>query len=237
MGRRSQSRAGDGRARARTTPGPGYQVHRRTGAVNGRLAYPPPMLSPIPWLLVAALTAALAACASQAFDPSGPCDSDGRLPGAYPELEARVPGSFHGRAPDQLDSGRSCTQAALGPLAERGVDELRYAGGVWSTGAQSGVTLAVFSAPGLEPADMLAFYVAGTRSSRRIERVSSGEYTRNGLAMLRLDALNDGSDQSIVIWGDGDVVRVVLVADSLGELSGRADHERTVEDAVDGSTG
>lgn len=188
-------------------------------------------------LLFAALAAAALACTSPAFDPTGPCTADGRMPGAYPELEAQVPGSFRGRGPDQLDSGRSCTPAALGPLVERGIDELRYAGGLWSTGSQSGVTLAVFSASGLEPADMLAFYEAGTESSRRIERVETQEYERLGQTYLRLDALNDASDQSIVIWADGDLVRVVLVADSLAELSGRVDHERTVEEAVDAASG
>lgn len=192
----------------------------------------------IPRLVLLALAAmVLSACASQTFDPTGPCNGDGRTPGAYPDLEAQVPDSFRGRLPDQLDSGRNCTPAALGPLAERGIEELRFAGGLWQTGAQSGVTLAVFSAGGLQPADMLAFYEAGTRSSRRIERVETGEYQRGGRSFLRLDALNDASDQSIVIWADGDLVRVALVADSLSEVGSSDAHERNVEEAIDATGG
>jgi hypothetical protein len=166
------------------------------------------------------------------FDPSGPCGSDGRVPGAYPELEALVPASFHGRGPDQLDSGRSCSAAALGPLVQRGVVELRYAGGLWRTGSESGVTLAVFRATGLDAQAMLEFYRSGAGASRRIERVSTSEVRRGNRVLLRLDALNDASDQSILVWEDTDVVRAVLVADSVSQVSSRADHERRVLEAL-----
>jgi hypothetical protein len=187
--------------------------------------------------LGAALLATVLGCAGQAFDPAGPCVTDGRAPGAYPDLEAAIPDAFEGRGPDELDSGRSCTPTGLGTLAQRGIAELRYAGGLWRTGGQSGVTLAVFSADGLEPQDMLAFYEAGTSASRRIERVTSGEYRRGGRSMLRLDALVDGSDQTIVVWADAGLVRVALVADSLTELDQPADHELRVEQAVDAHRG
>jgi hypothetical protein len=182
-------------------------------------------------ILLVAVAVALVACGTT-FDPSGPCTQDGRVAGAYPELEALVPASFQGRGPDQLDSGRSCTRGALGPLADRGIEELRFAGGLWRTGSQSGITLAVFRATGLEAEAMLEFYRSGAGGSRRIERLTTGEVRRGSRVLLRLDALNDASDQSILVWQDGDLVRAVLVADSVSEVSSKADHERRVTEAL-----
>lgn len=184
-------------------------------------------------VLFAALAIAAVACGSQSFDPTGPCDTDGRMAGAYPDLEALVPDTFRGRPPDQLDSGRTCTDAGLGPLGQRGVEELRYAGATWSTGSQSGVTLAVFRGDGVDAAAMLEFYLAGTRSTRRIQRLDSGPVTRDGRQLQRLDALNDASDQTVVTWDDGELVRVALIADSVAALTSAADHERTVEEALE----
>src|SRR4029079_10116368 len=89
---------------------------RRSGAPARRLA-----------ALLAAAAAVLVGCAS--FDPAGPCNADGKVPGAYPDLEAVVPKSFQARPPAELDSGRTCTSSGLGSLATHGVKELRFAGG------------------------------------------------------------------------------------------------------------
>src|SRR5688572_5422476 len=55
-------------------------------------------------LLVAALLAVACSATSGAasFDPSGPCTTDGRGPGAYPELEALVPQRFLEATPKPL---------------------------------------------------------------------------------------------------------------------------------------
>jgi urease accessory protein UreE len=62
--------------------------------------------------------------------------------------------------------------------------------------------------------------------------VSTSEVRRGNRVLLRLDALNDASDQSILVWEDTDVVRAVLVADSVSQVSSRADHERRVLEAL-----
>ena len=89
-------------------------------------------------LLVAVLlVSVLAACASggaASFDPSGPCTTDGQREGAYPDLESALPASFDGAAPQSRDSGRNCTETALGTLAAHGIDELHFAGALWPTG-------------------------------------------------------------------------------------------------------
>ena len=120
--------------------------------------------------LLAGLAVALAvvACGREtpvaSFDPTSPCETDGRFAGAYPDLEALLPTAFEGKAPDTVDSGRSCTDGALGPLAAAGVEGLRFAGATWALGGTSGATVAVFEGDGLDAAKLLAFYEDGARA-------------------------------------------------------------------------
>lgn len=170
--------------------------------------------------LTVAVVLALAACAPSAtvasFDPAAPCPAEGQQPGAFPELEAMLPADVDGTAPDKVDSGRSCTAANLGALADEGVDELRFAGATWRTGGTSGLTIAVFQADGLAPEQMLAFYERGAREARRTDRYVRSETLVGGERAQRLDVLGtDGTGQTVVTWqvpGE-DVVRVLLAAD------------------------
>ena len=74
--------------------------------------------------LALVLALVLAACGTAtpvaSFDPASACTTDGRMPGAYPELEALLPAAYEGKAPATVDSGRNCTPAALGTLRRRG---------------------------------------------------------------------------------------------------------------------
>lgn len=170
-------------------------------------------------LAVAALAGLLAACggsAVQAFDPAAPCPAEGQMPGAYPDLEALVPREYEGRAPDSLDSGRLCTPETLGTLAGAGITELRFAGGTWRTGGTGGLTLAVFTADGLDPATMLEFYAAPAEEARRTERFQESDTTVGDVPAKRLDVLgSDGTGQTVVIWQEAEdgPVRVLLAAD------------------------
>ena len=176
-------------------------------------------------------------CGQGSFDPTGPCNADGRAAGAYPELEALVPGEFRGRAPDRLDSGRNCTTTALATLALHEVSELRFAGGIWDLGSSSGVTLAVFEAPreapGLEAAWMAEFFEAGARTARRVESVDVRSIVLpDGAAASRIDALNGESYQTVVVWPDGERVRAALVASFIREVSTKEAHEAVVTEAI-----
>src|SRR4051794_27240056 len=104
------------------------------------MSHPFPARSVVPRLIAGAgalvLALALASCASTvtpvaSFDPSSACTADGRMPGAYPDLEALLPRTYAGNAPATVDSGRSCTKEALATLADAGIDGVRFAGATW----------------------------------------------------------------------------------------------------------
>ncbi len=170
-----------------------------------------------------ALTVSLAACGPATpvatFDPASACDSDGRFAGAYPELEALLPTTFEGTAPDTVDSGRNCTDPALGTLSETGVDGVRFAGATWALGGTTGLTVAVFEGDGLDAANLLAFYEDGARSARRTEKLQVSDTTVGGAEAKRLDVLgSDGTGQTIVTWPADAPGRVnVLLAADLGD--------------------
>ncbi len=167
------------------------------------------------------------------FAPDGPCRVDGRAPGAYPELEALVPSRFDGRPPDRLDSGRNCSRENLAGLAATGITELRFAGGLWATGAESGVTLAVFTAPGLTVEALGAWYEAGARSARKTSIIVVGRPRLGGGAAYRIDLENGGQLQTIVVLPSAaDVVRVVLVGSAARDVRTPDAHAAIVERAI-----
>lgn len=187
--------------------------------------------------LTGLLALVLAACGGQAFDPTGPCTTDGSAKGAYPELEAAVPTAFRGAPPSALDSGRACTPAGLGTLATHGVDELRFAGATWEVGSDSGVSLAVFTdpnGPALEPTWLAEFYETGARAGKKVESVTTAEYAVTAqISGRRIDVLNGESYQSIVVWERNGQVAVALVANFIREIQTRERHDEVVRTAVD----
>ncbi|HET7031445.1 MAG TPA: hypothetical protein VFI34_13105 [Candidatus Limnocylindrales bacterium] len=199
----------------------------------------PRLRSGVPRRLVAAAIGAmllLAACGSD-FDPSGPCTSDGKVAGAYPEMEALVPKAYNGVSPAELDSGRTCTADGLGSLAGHGIKELRFAGGTWTTGTQSGLTLATFTSvgggPDLDPAWLSEFYETTARSAKNIQSIETSEPALgDGATAHRLDVLNDESYQTVIVWRQGGRVVAVLVGDFIREVQSKDAHEKIVQAAV-----
>jgi hypothetical protein len=174
------------------------------------------------------------ACAGARFDPSGPCATDGRAPGAYPELERLVPATFDTAAPTVLDSGRNCSAAALGSLASHQVGELRFAGGQWHLGDRSGVTMAVLSSPtGLEAGWVGEFYETSARLANHTENVSAGTTRIGGVDAFRVETLNDQTSfQTVVTWAGAAAIDVVIVASDVNEVGSRAAHDAIVARAV-----
>lgn len=172
--------------------------------------------------------------AAPSFNPAGPCTSDGRRAGAYPDLERLVPTTFEGRPPARLDSGRNCSATNLGTLASHGLTEVRFAGGLWETGKRSGVTLAVFRAPGLSTAWLFEFYQASAQVATLTDAIVASNVAVGGVAGRRLDTLNDESFQTVIVWPStaAGTQDVVIVASDIREVGTRAAHEATVGKAI-----
>ena len=171
-------------------------------------------------LIAALLVAACGAATPVAsFDPASACTTDGRYPGAYPDLEALLPTTYEDKAPATVDSGRNCTPMALGILADSGVKGVRFAGATWPLGGTTGLTVAVFEGEGLDASNLLAFYEDGARKARRTEKLQVSDTTVGGAPAKRLDVLgSDGTGQTIVTWPGAEAGRVnVLLAADLGD--------------------
>ena len=167
-------------------------------------------------LVLLALIVGLVACTSAAssFDPTGTCTADGSAPGAYPDLEARIPKTYRGEPPESLDSGRNCSKEALGTLASTN-KEVRHAGGTWTFGAERALVLAVFSAPGLDAEQIREFYTTSARDTARVEILAEGRATIVGREAFRLDAKRVELLQTVIVWpsAEPDVVNVVVTTD------------------------
>ena len=167
-------------------------------------------------LVLGLLALGFAACSgpSASFDPDGPCTADWRAPGSYPDLEAQIPTAYRGEPPDVLDSGRNCSDEALGTLATA-FEEVRFAGGTWTFGAERGLVLAVFTAPGLTAEQVGEFYAASARDAPRVEILGESQLTIAGRPAFRMDARRVERLQTVVVWpaADPDVVNVVVTND------------------------
>lgn len=163
-------------------------------------------------IAIAGITAGCSGRTVPSFDPSGPCSSDGSAPGAYPDLEARIPATLLGAGPGRLDSGRHCTAAELGSLAAAGFTEIRFAGGTWSFGAERAAALAVFTAPGLTADDMAEFYLAGATAAARTTLLAGTAVTLAGRPGRRLDTETSSRLQTVEVWPATvpDTVNVVI---------------------------
>jgi hypothetical protein len=172
-------------------------------------------------IAIAAVTILAAACASAAStpvpDPSGPCGGADvqRAPGFYPDLERVVPTTLAGIAASTRDSGRYCSAKTLGPLMEAGHEEVHFAGATFPDTTQSGLSLVVYSAPGLTAEQVAAAFRAGSGTARRIELISDAPREVAGREGRRIELINGDARQVIVVWpaNEPDQVRIVIGAD------------------------
>jgi hypothetical protein len=185
-------------------------------------------------ILAAALVSGCGA-AGPTFSASGPCLVDGQMPGAFPQLEALVPRDISGRPATSINSGRNCTAEALGSLTSHGVTEIDYAGSSWDEGGGNAVSIAVLEEPAakLPVAWAEEFYQDGAELSTKTANIETSRPTYPGAGtVFRLDTLNDLSFQSIVVWPDGNLIRVVLVATEVSPSASKSVHDDRVTEAV-----
>lgn len=185
--------------------------------------------------LLTALSLLIGACGAASSPAPGTC-VDTRAPGINRALEGRLPARLGDAPPTTVDSGANCSAAALATLQAHGVTELDFAGATWDAGNGVATSIAVLALPAsstLPVAWVEEFYEAGARSGKKTDNIEVGRPTFQGVgAVYRLDALNDLSFQSVLVWPDGPVVRVVIVASPVNPSASRAEHDSRVEAAV-----
>jgi hypothetical protein len=177
-------------------------------------------------LAVLLLAAGCAASAGASFDPTGACSGDGKVAGAYPDIEALVPKTYRGAPPETLDSGRNCTPSGLGPLASLGIDEVRFAGGTWTFGGDRAVVLAVFRATDLDANALATFFTPTAQTAARTKINGESTPTIAGRPGYRIDTTTSETDQSAIIWPatEPGLVNVVISSDL---------PEARIQDAID----
>jgi hypothetical protein len=153
--------------------------------------------------------------ASASFDVAAGCPVEGRVAGAYPDLERRIPTNYEGRGPDTLDSGRHCDPDSLGSLAKAGFDEVRFAGGTWDFGGERAAALVVFQAPGLTADQVADFYGSSAQTASRTTITGVTTPDIAGRSGHRIDTMTGDRVQSVVVWPSGqpDIVNVVITND------------------------
>jgi len=163
------------------------------------------------------LVAACSGGGDTSFDPAAPCDpAAGELmPGAYPELEARIPMLIEGDMAASRVSGRFCSKETLGSVYDAGVTEVRFGGGIWEVGERGGIQLGAFEGDGLTPELYAEEFRRAADASRRTEAVRATTLQVDGRPAWRIDVVNGNSRQAIVVWGsaDGEVTQSVIAAD------------------------
>ena len=185
--------------------------------------------------LLVALAALTAGCRASSSPVPGAC-VDVRAPGTNRALEGRLPVRLGDVAPTTVDSGANCSADALTTLRAHGVTELDFAGATWDTGGGVATSIAVLALPAAAPLPVAwveEFYEVGARAGKKTDNVTVSRPTFPGAGTVyRLDALNDLSFQSVLVWADAPVVRVVIVASPVNPSASRAEHDSRVEAAV-----
>jgi hypothetical protein len=191
-------------------------------------------------ILVGALIGVVGGCAASSTPAAGAC-VDARAPGANPALEQLLPSRLGDVAPTSVDSGTNCSADALTTLKGHGVTELDFAGATWDAGSGVATSIAVLALPAhaaLPVAWVEEFYETGARAGKKTDNVAAARPTFPDVgSVYRLDALNDLSFQTVVVWPDGPIVRVVIVASPVNPSASRAEHDSRVEAAVQAAAG
>ena len=165
------------------------------------------------FVLCLAIGAGVGACAGEPFPATSACPEEPREAGRLPDLEALLPTELSAQPATTIDSGWNCLSTTLGTYATHGVMRLEFAGATWDAGNGDGAVAAVFRTaatdPRLETPWVEEFYEQGARASRGVENVETSRPQLDGAGdAWRLDALNNLSLQTIIVWPHADHVHV-----------------------------
>ena len=146
-------------------------------------------------------------------------------------------------APTSVDSGVSCTTESLGYYATQGIGELQFAGATWDYGNGDATVAAILYArpvgqPALQVGWVEEFYTQGALKGRSIDNIDVDRPEMRGAGtVFRLEAINNLSLQTVVVWPVGEHVKVVIVATTVEPGADRAAHDQRVEIAVEVAAG
>jgi hypothetical protein len=140
--------------------------------------------------------------AAPSLDPSAPCGGaeEQRMAGFHPDLEALLPTTIDGVALRQLESGRYCSERALGLLAAAGFTEVDFAGATWSDDDETGLAIAVYRAPGLTLDAVADSFARGADDARSVNQVHATPLEIEGRPAVRIDAIMRETPQSVYLW-------------------------------------
>lgn len=135
-------------------------------------------------------------------------------PGFDRSLEALIPGRLEGGPPARLDSGEHCTPSTLGTLASHGLTRVSFAGGLWDLAPQTGITLVVYRAAGLDADWIAEFYEVGARTGIHLTNLVVTHPTIDSRPGTRLDYRDSDEPGAILVWPapQPGTVRVILAA-------------------------
>ena len=96
-----------------------------------------------------------------------------------------------------------------------GSDEVRFAGGTWTFGAERAAVLAVFTAPGLTASDLADLYLESADTANRTKITNASQPTIEGRSGRRLDTTTGSRYQTVVVWpaATPDTVNVIITND------------------------
>ena len=140
------------------------------------------------------------------FDPTGPCTADGRVPGAYPALEAQVPKALgraarrHARLRPELhlDGARDA--------GGHGVDESASPAGLVAPWAKAGVDPGGLQRRRASRPEWLGEWYEAERAGRARTRrqITPTRPKVAGQQGYRLDTINGDSNQTVIDLAFGD---------------------------------
>ena len=159
-------------------------------------------------LLLAGLVALVAAACGVAGpppSPDAPCngvDVD-PTPGYYPALESLVPQAIASATPMVVNSGRSCSADTLGDLTQDGITDLHFAGAEFPASDSTGVSLVIYTAPGLTASKLADAFTASANANSSTNQITTSAVTIAGRSGVRMQVNNNDVIQTIIFWPSG----------------------------------
>ncbi|MFI5262280.1 MAG: hypothetical protein ACHQZR_06990 [Candidatus Limnocylindrales bacterium] len=169
-------------------------------------------------MLALAVVFVVAGCSAGGPPPSpgASCNGVDVVPtaGYYPALESLLPSTIAGATPGFVNSGRSCSSSSLGGLSQIGITDLHFAGAEFPATDTTGLSLVVYSAPGLTANGLADAFTSSASTNGSTNQITTSAVTIAGRPGVRIQVNNQDVIQTLIFWpGAGpDTVNGVLAS-------------------------